>query len=220
MPIPSRRLRALATTLLSIAVLAGCGSGGSSAAKATTTTVDAAAAKAALTARLLTPADLTTGDALDAGWEAGDVSKGVDIKLPACVQEAEAAHAATGAETRLVTKSSLHLPSLQEDLSTFGAGGAATDLASATRRLDGCTPTFVFQGTPATGAISRLPFTVAGADASAWRTTVTIAGAGVAITNVHLVKGNTELSLIHVDLGSPDVTALQGLATKALAKLG
>ena len=202
-------------------MLAACGGGGSStAAKATTTTADAAAAKAALTSLLLTPADLVTGDALDAGWEAGDVSKGVDIKLPACVQEAIGAQATTGVETRLVTKSGLHLPSLQEDLSSFGSGGAASDLAAATKRLDACVPTFVFQGSPTTGQIQPLPFTVTGATATAWRTTVTIAGAGVAITNVHVVKGDVELSLIHVDLGTPDIAALQGLAQKALTKLG
>ena len=181
--------------------------------------MDAAAVKAALTARLLTPADLATGDALDVGWEPGDVSKGVDIKLPDCVQETMGAHAATGAETRLVTKSSLHLPSLQENLSAFAPGGAAADLAVATKRLDACNPAFVFQGAPATGQIQRLPFTVAGASATAWRTTVTIAGAGVAITNVHVVKGDTELALIHVDLGTPDIAKLQGFADKALAKL-
>ena len=216
---PARVRRTLAGVLVSVSLLAACGGSSSTAAKATTTTVDAAAAKAALTARLLTPADLATGDALDAGWEPGDVSKGVDIKLPACVQEAPGAQATTGAEIRLVTKNNLHLPSLQEDLSSFAPGGAATELATATKRLDACVPAFVFQGAPATGAIQRLPFTVAGATALAWRTTVTIAGAGVSITNVHLVKGDTELALIHVDLGTPDIAVLQAFATKALAKL-
>jgi hypothetical protein len=215
MPLRSTLLAAV----LVAALVAGCSSGDDTAAKATTTTVDAAAAKTELATHLLTADDLASGDALDVGWLSGDVAQGVDIKLPDCVLEAPGAPALATVEAKLVTDSDLHLPSIEEDLASYAAGDAAKAFAAAAARLDGCKPTFVYQGEPAEGQIARLPLTLGGSESAAWRTTVTIAGAPVAITSIHVRRDNIEMSLIHVDLGSPDAATIEGIAAKAIAKL-
>lgn len=198
--------------------LAGCGGddGGSGDDVATTTTVDAAAE---LEGVLLTPEDLASDDPLDAPWIEGDPSAGVDIDLPECVLEEPPADATASAEVRLVTQNDLKLPSLEEDVSVFDGSGAADAFAAAEARLDGCTPTFVFQGTPSDGTIERLPLTLPGEQAAAWRTTVEIAGTAVSITNIHVQDDDHELALTHVDLGTPDPAVLEGYATQALSKL-
>lgn len=203
--------------VLTVGMLAACGGGGDSKADPTTTTTDGTNA---LEARLLSAEDLATDDALDAGWEEGDVSEGVDIKLPDCVQEEPGDGATTSAEIKLVTISDLHLPSLEEDLSAFEDGGAEEAFAAAVARLDACDPAFEYQGAPAAGHIERLPLTLGGDQSMAWRTTVTIAGAPVAITNIHLQQGNLELALTHVDIGTPDPAEMESIAAAALAKLG
>ena len=217
--------KTLATAVLSLSLLAACGgddSGdeGAPAADTSTTADDgAAAAEEALQGALLTPADLDTGNDLDAGWEVGDVSAGVDIDLPDCVVEAVDGQAAAGASTKLVTKNDLKLPSIEEYVGTYEAGAAAAAFEVAAARLDACQPEFVFQGTPSTGAIERLPLTLPGEQSGAWRTTVTIAGAGVSITNVHLVQDDLEVALVHVDLGTPDPALLESIVGTAAAKL-
>ena len=205
-------------------VLAACGGDDSGTVEgddaATTTTADTTAElQAALDAAVLTPEDLSTGDSLDAGWALGDVSAGVDIELPSCVVEEPPAGALASAEARLVTQNDLKLPSLEEDLSVFEGEGAAEAFAAAEERLDACDPTFVYQGAEAVGVIERLELTLPGEQSAAWRTTVTIAGAGVSITNMHIQDGDHELVLTHVDIGTPDPALLEGFATKALAKL-
>lgn len=213
--------RKLAAAALSLALLAACGGDDDSSADAPTTTADpSAAATAELEAALLTPADLDTGNDLDAGWDVGDVSAGVDIELPDCVVEAEDEAAAASAATKLVTKNDLKLPSLEEYLAQHDdAAGAAAALTAASERLDACQPEFVFQGEPAQGTTARLPLTLGGDQSAAWRTTVTIAGANVAITNIHVVQGDVALAMVHVDLGNPDAALVESYVTKALAKL-
>ena len=206
--------------VLAVLLLAACGGGGdSSSDDTTTTTVDRTAAKADLTGRLLTPADLAPSDPLDKKWLVGDVAEGVDIQLPSCVVEEIDPKAIAGAEAKLVLDSPLHLPSLEEGIDTYAKGGAETAFAAAEQRLDGCTPEFVYQGTPSAGHIERLPLTLPGTESAAWRTTVTIAEAPVAITSIHVRQGDVELSLVHVDIGTPDVAVLEGYAAKAVAKL-
>ena len=225
--IPSVHAKKLAAAVLSLALLAACGGddGGDETAPDaadTSTTADdgAAAAEEALQDRLLTPTDLATGNDLDAGWEVGDVSAGVDIELPACVVEAVDGAAAAGASTKLVTKNDFKLPSIEEYVGTYDAGAATAAFEAAAARLDACQPEFVYQGTPSMGAIERLPLTLPGEHSGAWRTTVTIAGAGVSITNVHLVQGDLEVALVHVDLGTPDPALLESIVATAAAKLG
>jgi hypothetical protein len=211
----------VAAGLVVVALMSACGGGGGGAkAAAPTTTIDAAKLKSALEARLLTPADLTTGDALDVGWEHGDAGGGVDIKLPDCVQENAGSGAVTSAASDLIQKTDLKLPAVQEDLSSYSSGGAQKAFTAAEARLDSCQPTFVFQGTPSTGKIERLPLTVGSQQSQAWRTTVTIAGAAVSITSIHVQQGDVEMALVHVDLGTPDTAAIEALGAKALAKLG
>jgi hypothetical protein len=211
----------MAAALALIALLSACGGGGAKKeAAAPTTTIDTAKLKAALEARLLTPADLATGDSLDVGWEHGDAGGGVDIQLPDCVLENAGSGAVTSAASDLIMKSDLKLPAVQEDLSTYTTGGAAKAFTAAASRLDGCQPTFVFQGTPSAGKIERLPLTVGSEQSQAWRTTVSIAGAAVSITSIHAQQGDVEMALVHVDLGTPDAATLEALGAKALAKLG
>jgi hypothetical protein len=210
------RSKTVAGAVLAIALLGACGGGDddSDAVDESTTTT----AAVDLDAALLTPEDLATGDALDAGWIVGDVSAGVEIDLPDCLIETPSG--GTHAEAKLVTDNDLKLPSLEEDLSSYDGGGSADAFTAAATRLDACDPTFVFQGTPATGTIDRLPLTIDADESAAWRTTVNIAGVDVAITTIHVVEGDIELSFVHVDTGTPDAAVLEGYVTKALAKLG
>jgi hypothetical protein len=215
--VPARRFVLIAGLSLAT-VLAACGgddAGSGDVGATTTTTVSGPD----LDAALLTPADLNTGDALDAQWAEGDVAAGVDIKLPECVVEAAPDGAKASAEAHLVTQNDFKLPSLEEDIASFTGTGATDAFEAAAARLDACEPTFTFQGTESVGAIERLALTLPGDQSAAWRTTVTIAGAGVSITNIHLQQGDVELALTHVDLGTPDPAVLEGFATTALAKL-
>ncbi len=104
-------------------------------------------------------------------------------------------------------------------VSTFEGSGAASAFDAAAARLDGCQPEFSYQGTPAVGEIERLPLTLGGERSGAWRTTVTIAGAGVAITTIQVQDGDHLTSLVHVDLGVPDPALLEGYVAKAVGKL-
>jgi hypothetical protein len=215
--VPATRIVA---TALCLALVAACGGDdGPDASDDTAPVADAAPAAAELDAALLTPADLDTGNDLDAGWELGDVSEGVEIDLPACITEEADGDAAATAETKLVTRNDLKLPSLEEYLAAYEDDGAAAAFDAAAARLDACAPEFVYEGTPSLGTTERLPLALDGEPAAAWRTTVTIAGAGVAITNVHAVQGDVVLTLVHVDLGTPDAALLESYARKALAKL-
>ncbi|MDQ2650591.1 MAG: hypothetical protein M3Z03_13715 [Actinomycetota bacterium] len=215
---PNFRIARLAVVGVAlVGALGACGGDDSGEAEATTTTADLGAP---LEAAVLTPEDLASDDPLDAAWVVGDVSAGVDIELPACVLEEPPAGALASAEARLVTQNDLKLPSLEEDVSVFEGSGAADAFAAAGERLDSCDPTFVFGGTPSVGAIDRLALTLPGEQSAAWRTTVTIAGTGVAITNIHIQDGDHELALTHVDLGEPNPAVLEGYATLALSKLG
>jgi hypothetical protein len=221
----SRSIRgATALALAALVALGACGGGGddddgAGAADPTSTTEGAAALEAELEDRLLTPEDLTTGNPLDAAWAVGDVSQGVDIDLPDCLVEGPVEGALASAGTKLVTVTDLKLPSVEHALSAFEGDGAVGAFEAAEARLDGCQAGFAYQGTPAVGQIERLPLTLGGERAAAWRTTVTIAGAGVAITTVHVQEGDHELSLVHVDLGVPDPVLLEGYVAKALVKL-
>ena len=211
--------RGALAALAAVALLGACGGDDDDAAEPGDEPTSTTDGSAALDAALLTPADLDTGNDLDATWAVGNVSEGVDIQLPECLVETAADGATASAETKLVTETDLKLPSLEQDLAAFDAGGAAAAFDAAAARLDGCTPEFVYQGTPAMGAIARLPLTLGGERSAAWRTTVTIAGAGVSITTVHLQVGDVEAALVHVDLGTPDPAVLEGYVGKALAKL-
>jgi hypothetical protein len=211
------RTKTVTAAVLALALLGACSGGddddGAVADDSTTTT-----AAVDLDSLLLTPDDLATGDALDAAWIIGDVSAGVEIELPECLIEAPTG--ATHAEAKLVTDNALKLPSLEEDLSVYEGDAAAEAFTAAATRLDACVADFVFQGTPAAGAIDRLPLTLPGDQSAAWRTTVAIAGVDVAITTIHVQADDHELSLVHVGTGTPEPTVLEGYATKAVAKLG
>lgn len=197
--------------------LAACG-GDDSTASSTTTTA-AGPSKAELTALLLTPADLGTGDALDAKWATGDVSDGVDITLPKCVDEDQFDGSST-VVAKLVTDNPLKLPALEEHLTAYADRAAAdASLKAAATRLDGCAPEFIFQGTTSKGTIARLEVPSLGDATEAWRTTVEIAQTQVAITNVYTRVGNDVVSFVHVDAGNPDVTAITALFQKGVDKL-
>ena len=214
----------MASALLAIVTIGACGGGGGgdkgSAADTTSTTEDVTALTAALASRALTPADLATGDSLDVGWSEGDVTQGVDITLPDCVVEKPGSAAEASSSTKLVTNNDLHLPAIEQGVAQYADGGAEKAFADAAARLDACEPTFVFQGESVQGTTERLPLDVPGDQAAAWRTTVTIAGAPVSVTTIHVQDGDLEVSLVHTDLGTPDPAVLDALAAKAVAKLG
>lgn len=201
-------------------VVAACGGDDGDSADATTTTAAAGPSKAELTAKLLTADDLATGDPLDVGWSAGDLSEGVDIELPKCVDEDQFDTAGT-AVAKLVTNSPLKLPALEEHVTGY-ADAAAVDVAmnAAATRLDDCTPEFDFEGTPSTGEIDRLEMPAMGDAVEAWRTTVEIAGTQVAITNAYVQKGDRIAAFVHVDGGNPDTAAISALLQKGIDKLG
>jgi hypothetical protein len=202
-------------------VLAACGGDDGGSADATTTTTAAAGpSKAELTAKVLTPDDLATGDSLDVGWSAGDVSDGVDIGLPECVDQDHFDTART-AVAKLVTNSPLKLPALEEHLTAYADAGALdAAMNAAADRLDACTPEFDFEGTKSSGTIDRLELPSMGDGVEAWRTTVEIAGTQVAITNAYVQKGDLIAAFVHVDGGTPDTATIAALLQKGIDKLG
>jgi hypothetical protein len=215
--------RLLCSIAITGALLAACGGDdddGGGAEDTTTTTVDAAAVTDGLRGQLLALEDIQLDDPLDAPWAVGDVSEGVDIELPACVVEDPRPDALGSVEAKFVRQTAFKLPSLEEDLAGYAdAGGAAGAFDAAVARLDGCTPTFVFEGATSTGTIERLPLTLPGQQSGAWRTTVTIAETPISITSIHVQQGDRELSLVHVDAAVPEPEVLEGYAAAAVAAL-
>src|SRR5688572_10389679 len=133
------RSKTVAGAVLGLALVGACSSGDDDDAGTvdeSTTTTEAIDLEAAL----LTPEDLATGDALDVGWLAGDVSAGVEIDLPECILEAPTG--GTHAEAKLVTNNDLKLPSLEEDLSVYDGAEATAAFTAAATRLDACVPEF------------------------------------------------------------------------------
>jgi hypothetical protein len=211
-------------TLAAVLALSACSGGDDDDAgadtDATTTTVDAAALTTELEGQLLTLEDLATEDSLDAAWLEGNVQEGVDIDLPACVVEETPAGALAGAEAKFVRDTAFKLPSLEEDLAVFAdAAGASAAYEAAVARYDGCTPEFTFEGATSTGTIAPLALTLGGDEAKAWRITVTIAETPISITSIHVLQGDHELSLVHVDAAVPAEADLEDYAAKALAHL-
>lgn len=204
--------------VVAIALAGGCSSGDDASSEDTTTTSAGAPSKDESASRLLVVEDLASSDALDAPWVEGDVSEGVDITLPSCIDEDPISTDDTAA-AKFVTQNDLKLPSLEQHITGYAGSGAQDAFDEAARRLDGCDPQFVFQGEPAVGTIERIDLPGLPAGAAAWRTAVTIAGAQVAITTVHVVAGEYEMSLVHVDIGNPDPATIGGFVTKAAAKL-
>jgi hypothetical protein len=203
-----------------LVVGAGCGGSDDSAASSDTTTASASApARSESEARLLALADIQTTDALDARWEVRDVTEGVDIVLPPCIDE-DATATDSSASIKLTTVNDLHLPSLEEQVTGYAGDGAAAAFDAAVDRLDGCDPRFSYQGTPSQGTIAPLDLGVSlGDESKAWRTTVTIAGAEVSVTTIQIRKGDFVASLVHTDITEPDTSVIAGFATKAAAKM-
>jgi hypothetical protein len=213
-----RRIAACAAALaLVIVAVAGCG--GDDSGSASSTSAAAGPSRSEAAARLLALSDIQTTDPLDARWEERSVQEGVDIELPECIDE-EAHALATSARVSFATVSDLHLPSLDEQVTGYAGTGAEDAYGAAVERLDGCEPTFVFEGTPSQGAIAPLDLGVELGDASkAWRTTVTIAGAEVKVTTVQIRRGDYVAALVHTDIAQPDLEKIVGYATTAAAKL-
>lgn len=214
-------MRSLRTPALAAAVvlLAACG-GGDDDDASPSTTIEPVVVVADLDGMLLTLADLAPDDPLEAAWLEGKVDDGVDIQLPDCLIEDPGVEALGSAEATFVRDTPFKLPSLEQDLSQYAdAAAAAEAFEVAADRLDGCVPEFVFEGTPSSGTIARLPLTLGGDESAAWRTTITIAETAISITSIHLVEGDLELSFVHVDAGIPDPAVLEGHVAMALAKL-
>lgn len=178
----------------------------------TTTSVD-------VDAMLLVPADLNSDDALDAKWAVGDVSEGVDIVLPDCIDEELLEPAPVDGRAKLVRETEFKLPSVEQHVGAWTGNGAKAAYDAAVARLDACDPQFTFQGTPSAGTIARFDLPAVGDESVAWRTNVTIAGAPVSITSIHVLVGDLEMSIVHTDLNTPDPAELAAIAAEATAKL-
>jgi hypothetical protein len=210
------------SALAAVLVLAVSACGGSDDASGSSDTNGASApSKVEVAAHLLTVADLPTPDALDAPWEVRDVTEGVEIQIPACLDEDRLAGDHT-AQAKLAKVTDFHLPSLEQQITGYpDDAGARTAYDAAAARLDGCAnPEFVYQETPSAGAITPLDLGVdLGPRAKAWRTTVTIAGAQIAVTTIHVAKGNLEMSIVYTDIGNPDTATIAGYASTATGKM-
>lgn len=200
-------------------VLGACGGDDSSSPSDESTTTTASSG-ADVDSMLLVPEDLNTGDALDAKWLAGDVSEGVDIVLPGCIDEELLAPAPADGQAKLVTENEFKLPSVEQHIGAWTGDGARAAYDAAVARLDACDPQFAFEGTPSQGSISRLDLPTVGDESLAWRTVVTIAGAEVNITSIHVLAGDLEMSLVHTDITTPDPAVLARILTTAAGKLG
>lgn len=210
----------LVAVALVIAVLGACGGGDDDdATDPTTTTTEAGPTKADAAAHVLLLEDFASADALDAKWEEGDVTAGVPIELPACIDE-ELQETDTTALAKFVTVNEFHLPSVDQRVTAYAGDGAAEAFDAAVARLDGCAePEFIYDGAPAKGTTLRLDLPAAGDRSQAWRTTVTIAGAQVSITTMHVVQDDLEMSIVHTDIAQPDQAKLEALLEKATARL-
>lgn len=206
--------------MVAVALVAGCSSGDDSGSGGSTTTTDRApSSQREVEAKLLTPADLASDDPLDVPWLVGDVSEGVDIVLPDCIDEELVEPAPTDGSAKLVSATDFKLPSLEQRLGAWTGDGAKAAFDAAVERLDGCDPQFTYQGTPSAGVIARLDLPPLGDESVAWRTVVTIAGAEVNITTIHVLVGDLEMSLVHTDITTPDPATLAEIAATAAAKL-
>ena len=209
------RIKKTVAVLVVALALAACSSSDDSSSDDTTTTTSVD-----VDAMLLVPEDLNSDDALDAKWLVGDVSEGVDIELPACIDEELLDPAPVDGKAKLLRETEFKLPSVEQHIGAWTGDGAKAAYDAAVARLDACDPQFTYQGTPSAGTIARFDLPAVGDQSVAWRTNVTIAGSPVSITSIHVLVGDLEMSIVHTDLNTPDPAELGEIATKAAAKLG
>ena len=208
-------MKKTAAVLVVALALAACGGDDSSSSDDTTTTTSVD-----VDAMLLVPEDLNSDDALDAKWLVGDVSEGVDITLPDCIDEELLDPAPADGTAKLVRETEFKLPSVEQHVGAWTGNGAKAAYDAAIARLDACDPQFTYQGAPSAGTIARFDLPAVGDESVAWRTNVTIAGAPISITSIHVLVGDVEMSIVHTDLNTPDPAELARIATTAAAKLG
>jgi hypothetical protein len=207
-------MKKTAAVLVVALALAACGGDDSSSSDDTTTTTSVD-----VDAMLLVPEDLNSDDALDAQWAVGDVSQGVDIVLPDCIDEELLAPAPTDGTAKLIRQTEFKLPSVEQHIGAWAGDGAKAAYDAAVARLDACDPQFTYQGAPSAGTIARFDLPAVGDESVAWRTNVTIAGAPVSITSIHVLVGDVEMSIVHTDLNTPDPAELAQIAATAADKL-
>jgi hypothetical protein len=207
-------MKKTAAVLVVALALAACGGDDSSSSDDTTTTTSVD-----VDAMLLVPEDLNSDDALDAKWLVGDVSEGVDITLPDCIDEELLDPAPADGKAKLVRETELKLPSVEQHVGAWTGDGAKAAYDAAVARLDACDPQFTYQGAPSAGTIARFDLPAVGDESVAWRTNVTIAGAPVSITSIHVLVGDVEMSIVHTDLNTPDPAELGQIVTTAADKL-
>lgn len=211
-------MRKVVASLVAVVALVGA-CGGDDSSSSSEEPVDEGPPQSLVDASLLTVEDLASDDPLDAPWIVGDVAEGVDIVLPDCIDEELLAAAPADGEAKFVTQNDLKLPSIEQHVGGYPGQGSKAAFNAAVERLDACEPEFTYQGTPSTGTMARLELPTFGDESAAWRLTVTIAGTDVAITTLHVWAGDLEMSIVHTDVGTPDVATLTALFTKAADKL-
>ena len=136
-------MRKLSVVLVVVFALAACGGDDSSSSDDTTTTTSVDVAS-----MLLVPEDLSSDDALDAQWAVGDVSEGVDIVLPDCIDEELLDPAPVDGTAKLIRQTEFKLPSVEQHVGAWPGDGAKAAYDAAVARLDGCDPQFTYRARP------------------------------------------------------------------------
>ena len=150
-------MKTIAAVLVVALALAACATSDDSSSDDTTTTTSVD-----VDAMLLVPGDLNSDDALDAKWRVGDVSEGVDIELPACIDEELLDPAPVDGKAKLVRETEFKLPSVEQHIGAWTGDGAKAVFDAAVARLDACDPQFTFEGAPSAGTIARLDLPAVG----------------------------------------------------------
>jgi hypothetical protein len=111
------------------------------------------------------------------------------------------------------------IPSIQENLAHFPSGGS-TALARYNAVITACkTISFTSGGQTFTGTIGAMSFPQIGDESHAYQVSFTVKGITLALDVIVARRGDTAMSLIYEDVGSPDLTQVQQFATTAIGKV-
>lgn len=169
-------------------------------------------------------AQLLPLSAMPSGWTVDHTSASGTASTPKCLKDAIKSKK-TAKATVSYDGGTSGLPSLEEDLDYYAvtsqAKRAITDWA---HTLDGCRQiTLTAGGDKFTGQVGAMAFPSMGQQSAAFQVSLTTKASQLDITlgiDVAAIrKGRTDVLLEYIDLGTPDVTTLQGFASKALRRV-
>lgn len=214
------RLRVGAASLCCLLTAAACGGASNSAATPPTnqtTTVASNGTTTATSAPNLTSELLTIAD-LPTGWSV-DNSPINSASEPTCLKPLQQL---TGSDARVMARfngGANGLPSFEENIAHF-PGGAAPGIAHFDQVLTSCrTVTFSSGGQTSSATIGAMSFPKLGDESHAYQVALTFKGFTFGLDIIVAGRGNTAMSLVFDDLGTPDLTLVQQLATAAVGKL-